>query len=212
MEDSISGWMQSVGSGFKKDAKTKEKFEFILKENFHNNFVRVMEFDKAIVVEFLSPDPESVIPEPLDLEELVDEMELTESQISEEALRTQEENEDKEFSVVKPEIITGLKPGIQELFDSNPELANQIYQALRFNNIDESEISYTDENGKLCAANGLKPSKFKKGGQWEVIKEFKGKSHAQGGINIEIDNGGIKMSNKQGKFEAKFGLLIPKNK
>jgi hypothetical protein len=77
--------------------------------------------------------------------------------------------------------------------------------------VNESEITYTDENGKPCATAGLKGSKFKKGGKWEVIKEFKGKSHAQGGIDIEIGKGGIKMSNKQGKFEAKFGLVIPKN-
>ena len=104
-----------------------------------------------------------------------------------------------------------IKPGVQELFDENPELANQVYDALGFNNINESEITYTDEEGNPCAATGLKSSKFQKGGNWEIIKKFKGKSHAHGGIDIEIGKGGIKMSNKQGKFEAKFGLIIPKN-
>ena len=77
--------------------------------------------------------------------------------------------------------------------------------------IASGQITTTDEDYNPCAATGLKPSKFQKGGKWEVIKEFKGKSHAQGGIDIEIGNGSIKMSNKQDKFEAKFGLVIPKN-
>jgi hypothetical protein len=108
-------------------------------------------------------------------------------------------------------ISSEIKPGVEELFDSNPELANQVYEALGFKTINESEITYTDDEGNPCAVNGLKGSKFKKGGNWEIIKEFKGKSHAQGGIDIEIGKGGIKMSNKQGKFEAKYGLIIPKN-
>ena len=124
MEDSISAWLKSIGKGFKKDAKTKEKFEFVLSENSHDSFVKIKEFDKVIIVEFLAPDPDLVIPEELDLNDLIDEIELTEEQISEEALRTQEENEDKEFSVVKPETIAGVKPGVEELFDSNPELAS----------------------------------------------------------------------------------------
>jgi hypothetical protein len=113
--------------------------------------------------------------------------------------------------VPNPSEVVPIKPGVEELFDSTPELANQIYEALEFKTINESEITYTDDEGNPCAVNGLKGSKFKKGGKWEIIKEFKGKSHAQGGIDIEIGKGGIKMSNKQGKFEAKYGLIIPKN-
>ena len=76
--------------------------------------------------------------------------------------------------------------------------------------INESEITYTDDDGNLCAKMGMKSDKFTKGGKWEKIKEFKGASHERGGIDIEIGNGGIKMSGKQGKFEAKFGLVINK--
>ncbi len=101
--------------------------------------------------------------------------------------------------------------GAKNAFESSEELQNVYYEALEFKTINESEITYTDDEGNPCAVNGLKGSKFKKGGKWEIIKEFKGKSHAQGGIDIEIGKGGIKMSNKQGKFEAKYGLIIPKN-
>ena len=76
--------------------------------------------------------------------------------------------------------------------------------------IDESQITYTDENGNLCAAKGLSTS-FTKNGKWELIKEFKGTSHERGGIDISISNGKIFMSGKQGKFEAKYGVVISKN-
>lgn len=77
--------------------------------------------------------------------------------------------------------------------------------------IKDEDITYTNEEGLPCAEAGLKPSSFTKGGKWEIIKELKGPAHAQGGIDIEIGNGGVKLSNKQGEFKAKNGLVIPKN-
>jgi cyclophilin family peptidyl-prolyl cis-trans isomerase len=77
--------------------------------------------------------------------------------------------------------------------------------------IQSGEITFTEDDGKPCAKMGMKSDKFAKGGKWEMIKEFKGASHERGGIDIEIGNGGIKMSGKQGKFEAKFGLVIAAN-
>ena len=41
------------------------------------------------------------------------------------------------------------------------------------------------------AAHGLVASGFSSGGKWEVVKEFKGKSHKEGGIDIEIKDGRI---------------------
>jgi len=76
--------------------------------------------------------------------------------------------------------------------------------------IKSGKITYTDDDGKPCAKMGMKSDKFTKGGSWEMIKTFRGASHERGGIDIEIGNGGIKMSGKQGKFEAKFGLVINK--
>jgi hypothetical protein len=104
-----------------------------------------------------------------------------------------------------------IKPGVEKLFNENLELANQVYRVLGFNTINESEITYTDEEGNLCAKEGLKSDKFTKGGKWEIIKEFKGASHERGGIDIEIGNGNIKMTGKQGQIKAKFGLVINSN-
>jgi hypothetical protein len=52
-------------------------------------------------------------------------------------------------------------------------------------------------------------SGFTKGGKWEVLTKFNGKSHEMGGIDIELGGGKFKMSNKNGEFKAKFGLVIP---
>jgi hypothetical protein len=72
----------------------------------------------------------------------------------------------------------------------------------------EQQDKLKDCFGKFKAENGARNSNFTRGSNWEVIKEFKGASHARGGIDIEISNSGIKMSNKSGKFEAKNGVVI----
>ena len=104
---------------------------------------------------------------------------------------------------------------LKDIWDYNRFIPNQN----KFNNeldskIDEllnsGEIKYVNEEGKPCAEMGLKTSNFQKGGKWKVVKQFKGSSHAQGGIDIEIGGGKVKLSNKKGKFEAKYGLVIPK--
>lgn len=72
--------------------------------------------------------------------------------------------------------------------------------------IKDGTIEYTDGK-KPCLKFGNNPG-FKPGGTWEVIKKFKGKSHNQGGIDIAVSNGGIKMSKGKNQFKAKFGVLI----
>jgi hypothetical protein len=97
---------------------------------------------------------------------------------------------------------------VEKLFDENPGLANQIYEILGYGIIDKSEITYTDDEGKPCAGDGAMLNKFTKGGSWEIIKRFKGASHENGGIDIEIKNGIIKITGKQGEIKAKNGLVI----
>jgi len=48
---------------------------------------------------------------------------------------------------------------------------------------------------------------FVPGGKWDVVKEFKGKSHANGGIDVEIAGGKIKYTGKDPKFKAKNGAF-----
>jgi hypothetical protein len=72
-----------------------------------------------------------------------------------------------------------------------------------------------EEVKKKCQGRGGSPKAkdgaqfgFTPGSKWQVIKNFKGNSHKEGGIDINISNSGIKMSRKNGKFEAKNGVVI----
>ena len=110
---------------------------------------------------------------------------------------------------------------IQEVFKSNRELANAVYSKLLTNpgisaenllsllekeNIVEKDCS----GGKLKAEKGLATS-FTKGGKWKIYEIFEGKSHKQGGIDINIKNNQISFTNKNGSIKAKYGLVISKD-
>lgn len=114
-----------------------------------------------------------------------------------------------DFNKKEPEI----KQGVSELFESNPELANAVYEALGLSTINESEITYTDEDGNPCAKMGGRSSKFTKGSKWEVVKDLKGyPSHEQGGVDIKLGKNGFSFTRNNGVIEAKHGLVLPKIK
>ena len=107
-------------------------------------------------------------------------------------------------------VSNGIKEGVPELFESNPELANAVYEALGLNNINESEITYTDEEGNPCAKMGL--TNTVKGTGWKIVKDFKGKpKHSYGGVDITISDKGVSMRRGGKDIKAKYGLLIPNN-
>ena len=102
---------------------------------------------------------------------------------------------------------------INELFESDYELANAVYSAMGLTTINQSEITYTDEEGNLCAKMGGRSSKFTKGSQWEIVKDLKGyPSHAQGGVDIKLGKDGFSFTRDNGVIEAKHGLVLPKIK
>lgn len=99
---------------------------------------------------------------------------------------------------------------INNLFNENKTLANAVYEALGLNNINVSEITYTDEEGNPCAKMGL--TNTTKGTGWKIVKDFKGKpKHSQGGVDITISNKGVSMRRGGKDIKAKYGLLIPNN-
>ena len=99
---------------------------------------------------------------------------------------------------------------IGELFESNPELANAVYSAMGLNTINESEITYTDEEGKPCAKMGGRGSNFTKGSKWEIVKDLKGyPSHAQGGVDIKLGKDGFSFARGSGQIMAAHGLVLP---
>ena len=77
--------------------------------------------------------------------------------------------------------------------------------------INESDITYTDEEGNLCAKMGGRSSKFTKGSKWEIVKDLKGyPSHAQGGVDIKLGKEGFSFSRGSGQIIAAHGLVLPK--
>jgi hypothetical protein len=155
MEDSITTWMQGVARGFKKDLKTKEKFEQIIKEHNHDDFIKVKEFDKVIIVQIESPDPNKYVFDESEFEDFIDEVEESlsayelDNRLSEEMLSEQAFLEDKERSIVTPETKKQL-PGTQlSLF--GPQLSELEIQEFKekfpnFVNLQPFEIQALKDN------------------------------------------------------------------
>lgn len=72
---------------------------------------------------------------------------------------------------------------------------------------ESGDITYTNEDGKPCAEFGGKTS-FTKGGAWTVVKEIKGSSHKQGGVDLEISDKGVKVKQNDSEIKAENGLVI----
>lgn len=87
--------------------------------------------------------------------------------------------------------------------------ANEVYEALGLNIINESEITYTDEEGNPCAEMGMRSSNFTKGSKWEIVKDLKGyPSHAQGGVDIKLGKDGFSFARGEGMIKAEHGLVL----
>lgn len=129
-----------------------------------------------------------------------------------------------------------VKEGVEFIFEQNPELAsigtqeqysqyldtilpdskveeidNSLYISV-LNQLEQENIIEKDctGGGKLKAKDGIS-GKFTKGSQWEIYEIFEGKSHKQGGIEINIKNNQINFTNKNGSIKAKYGLVISKD-
>ena len=72
---------------------------------------------------------------------------LTNKPISEKKVETQNEEDSEGIGNVSEEDVVNLspreniKPGVSELFESNPELANSVYEALGFKTLSENEVT-----------------------------------------------------------------------
>lgn len=98
------------------------------------------------------------------------------------------------------------------VFDENAIEIEQVTRFQRTNTLQQAiangTVTFTDAKGNPCARGGFKQKKVTRGGTWQIIKEFKGKTHEQGGIDVEIKDGQISMTRGETKLEAKYGLLI----
>lgn len=113
------------------------------------------------------------------------------------------------------EVVTQPKEQPQSLFSQfvrslNSSNVNPILQQSQPIVIDESEITYTDEEGNLCAKDGIRGNKFTKNSQWEIVKDLKGyPSHSQGGVDIKLGKDGFSFARKDGVIKAAHGLILP---
>ena len=80
--------------------------------------------------------------------------------------------------------------------------------------IKSGQIVYTNEKGEPCAVAGARNVDFAWGCSWEIVKDLKGMpSHAQGGVDLNISDDGVRFKNNEGKeIHAAHGLLIPDDK
>jgi hypothetical protein len=97
------------------------------------------------------------------------------------------------------------KPNTNPILQGNQTNVEEIITQL-----EKDGVLEIDCKGKLKAKKGLVTS-FTKGGKWEIYEIFEGKSHKQGGIDINIKNNQISFTNKNGSIKAKYGLVISKD-
>ncbi len=97
------------------------------------------------------------------------------------------------------------KPNTNPILQGNQTNIEEIITQL-----EKDGLLEIDCKGKLKAEKGLATS-FTKGGKWEIYEIFEGKSHKQGGIDINIKNNQISFTNKNGSIKAKYGLVISKD-
>lgn len=72
--------------------------------------------------------------------------------------------------------------------------------------IESGEITYTDEQFNPCAKHGLTDAVS--GTNWRIAKEFKGKSHEEGGIDIKFSDNGWSFRRNGKDIKAENGLLV----
>ena len=61
------------------------------------------------------------------------------------------------------------------------------------------------------AEQGMKSSKFTKGGKWRLIKDLQGyPTHEKGGVDLMIGKDGVSITSGQSNFKAEYGLVLPK--
>jgi hypothetical protein len=72
------------------------------------------------------------------------------------------------------------------------------------NMVKDNKVEVKCPPGKKKAEDGMRMG-FIPGGKWDIVTEFKGKSHENGGIDIEITGGKINYTSKEPNLKAKRG-------
>ena len=76
--------------------------------------------------------------------------------------------------------------------------------------LQSGEITYTDEEGNICAKSGLRKNQFTRGSEWSVAKDLTGyPSHSNGGVDLTFNEKGISFRRGESDIKAEHGLLLP---
>lgn len=128
------------------------------------------------------------------------------------ALKTQIKNRNKYNFAIAGE--KGANRFSEEETQMHQEAISQhiIYILTSKKNIEKAkEIKKNCEgSGGLTAESGLTIG-FTPGSKWSLVKDLKGPSHAQGGIDLSIDNGKVMFSSGGSIYHAANGLVVPKD-
>jgi hypothetical protein len=63
--------------------------------------------------------------------------------------------------------------------------------------VNRGDIKYLDEEGKLCAGEGLTTNTKPKNNNWKIIRDIKGDSHKEGGIDVSIKGKQVEAEGKE---------------
>lgn len=77
--------------------------------------------------------------------------------------------------------------------------------------LEECRLGKIKTKPNIKAEKGLSTS-FSKGGKWSIVKELKGATHAEGGIDLTIGKDGVRLRGNGNDFYAKNGLVIKAQK
>ena len=122
-------------------------------------------------------------------------------------------NAKERFEKLKADALAAKKKEINFNFaiSSSKEDITSIIEALSSDIVEDTaeEIKRNCEgSGGLTAKNGLAIG-FTPGSKWTLVKDLKGPSHAQGGIDLSIDKGRVMFSSGGSIYHAANGLVVP---
>jgi hypothetical protein len=96
------------------------------------------------------------------------------------------------------------------LLNNKDAISSAYLQLLDVDRIME-QVTWTNTEDEICAANGLTKNNVTKGSEWSIISDLKGApSHKQGGIDLKIKDNSVHFTKNNTTIKAEHGLIISK--
>ena len=114
-------------------------------------------------------------------------------------------------AVIKPKVVRHLRR-VREVLNPSRVVKIGISRPVNVQQlVVEGEVTYTNEEGQLCASEGLAGAGFTLGAAWVLAEDLAGEpSHRLGGVDLQFGEDGISYKNNKGEdIKAEDGLLIP---